>query len=176
MKRRNFVTKGGGFLGLFLAGFGRIKEGKMQQQQPTDPKEVFLSRIKASKEEFQKLFNAEEWESLGKLYWEDAVLVAKKTSKVYRGRKEIIEFWTNFKAKKVGRKLNRIQPKPGQPLVWAIDLIGISATGEHVLYDMAAVDICEYEFNPDGSVLASIDAYRHKRTCTTALSEQSVDV
>ena len=175
MKRREFVAKGGGFLGLSLAGFGRMKEEKMQKQQPADPREVFLSRIRASKEEFQKFFNAEEWESLEKLYWEDAVLVAKKANKVYQGRKEIAGFWENFKKQKTGRKLNNINPKTDKPQIRTIDLIGISATGEHNLYDMAAVEICDYEFNPDGTVVASVDSYRHKKTCTTAIAEQSVD-
>jgi hypothetical protein len=174
MKRREFVAKGGSFLGLSLAGFGRMKEGKMQPQQPTDPKEVFLSRISASKKEFQEFFNNDNWTALKNLYWEDAVLVSKRKNEVYQGQDSIAGFWRDFKAQKAGRKITSIKPKKDKPQVRDINLIGTVASGEKYQYDMAAVDICDYEFNPDGTVVVSVDSYRHKKTCTTAIAEQSV--
>jgi len=176
MKRRDFVAKGGGFLGLSLAHFGQIKEGNVQKESVPDPKQVFLSRISEIREKFQECFNKNDWAEMEKLYWEDAVLVSKKTNEVYQGRQKIIEFWRNFKEQKPGRMLKSIQPRSTKPLVRTVELIGVVAMGEYNIYDLAAIDICEYQFNPEPTPVSSVDSYRHKRTCTTALSEQSVDL
>jgi len=175
MKRRDFVAKGGGFLGLSLARFGQKKEGKMQKEPVRDPEQVFLARISSIREEFQRCFNKDDWAAMETLYWEDAVLVSKKTNEVYQGRQEVIRFWRNFKEQKPGRMLKSIQPKSDKPLVRAVDLIGIMAMGEYNIYDLAAYDSCAYHFNPDDAVYSSLDSYRHRKTCDTALAEQIVE-
>ena len=174
MKRRDFVARGGGFLGLSLTRFGQAKEGGMQHETAKDPKQVFLSRIRSIRKEFQRCFNENDWSGMEKLYWEDAVVVSEKENKLYQGRPEIIGFWKNYKERKAGRMLKSIQPRSETPLVRSIELIGIMATGEGYVYDMAAVDICEFTFNPEDAEMTSVVTYRHKRTCTTAISEQTV--
>ena len=171
MKRRDFMAKGGGFLGLSLARFGQMKEGNMQKEPVSDPKKAFLDGIIEIRKNFPVYFNEGVWLKMGELYWEDAVLVSKRTNEVYQGRDKIVGFWKDFKEQKRGRKLASIQPKLERPLVQAVDLIGIMAMGEYNIYDMVAYDSCVYNFNPDSDEVPLLHTYRHRKTCTTAISE-----
>jgi len=175
MKRRDFMAKGGGFLGLSLARFGQMKEGNMQKEPVSDPKKAFLDGIIEIRKNFPVYFNEGVWLKMGELYWEDAVLVSKRTNEVYQGRDKIVGFWKDFKEQKPGRMLKSIQPKSEKPLVRAVDLIGIMAMGEYNIYDLAAYDSCAYHFNPGDAVYSSLDSYRHRKTCDTALAEQIVE-
>jgi len=146
----------------------------MPQQAIPDPKEVFITRIGEIRKEFRKCFNENQWAAMEKLYWEDAVLVFKEKNAVYQGRQAIVEFWRNFKAQKPGRMFKSIKPRADQPPVRSVELIGVMALGEYNIYDMAAVDIWDYELNPQSTVDTCVTSYFHKRTCTTAISEQTV--
>lgn len=174
MKRRDFVAKSGGFLGLSIAGFSRLKEGQVKQEKGPDPKNVFLSRIGEIRVEFVKCFNEDRWADLEKLYWEDAVLVFMEKNAICQGRQAIVEFWQKFKAQKPGRMFKGIKPRADQPRVRNVELIEIRAGGECNAYDMAAVDIWDYELNPQPEVESCVTAYLHKRVCSTGISEQIV--
>ena len=140
-----------------------------------DPKKALLDGIIEIREGFQRCFNKDDWAAMETLYWEDAVLVSKKTNEVYQGREKVVGFWRNFKGQKSGRMLKSIQPKSEKPLVRAVELIGIMSMGEYNIYDLAAYDNCVYHFNPDSARVPSLDTYRHRKTCTTRIAEQIVE-
>jgi predicted SnoaL-like aldol condensation-catalyzing enzyme len=174
MKRRDFLAKGGGFLGLSIGGFSGMKEGQVKQEASPDPKKVFLSRIGEIRAEFGKCFNENRWADMEKLYWEDAVLVFMEKNAVYQGRQAIVEFWQKFKAQKPGRMFKSIRPRTDQPPIRNVELIEIMAGGECNTYDMAAVDIWDYELNPQPEMDSCVTSYLHKRICTSGISEQIV--
>lgn len=176
MKRRDFMATGGGFVGLSLARFDQVKEGKMQKESAPDPKEVFLARISKIREKFQECFNKGDWQNMEKLYWEKAVLISEKTNKVFQGPQEIVKFWAEFKEQKEGRMLTSAKPMAEKPPLRPVDLIEIVAMGEYNIYDIEAVDICEYVFNPDLSSGKVVVTYRHKKTCTTAIYQETTDL
>src|SRR4030066_1035967 len=129
--RKDFLAKGVGFLGLSLARFDQMKEGNMQKEPVRDPEQVFLARISSIREEFQRCFNKDDWAAMETLYWEDAVLVSKKTNEVYQGRQEVVGFWRKFKEQKPGRMLKSIKPSSAKPLVRAVNLTGTMTMGQY---------------------------------------------
>jgi hypothetical protein len=152
----------------------------MPKKQAYDPKAKFQEGIERIRRSFPAVFNSrgekKKWvKSMGDLFWEDAALVLTGSRRVVRGRRRISDYWWDIKHKKTGRRLKSLDCRSPKPAQFPVFLIGVVAKGEYNFYDIGAYDFCKFHFNPDGTDIAMVIGYFHKRTCTTAVREMIID-